>query len=73
MLNGTVLAPSTLDGLRVADAKAPRAINTTAHKVAGGVRPCGIEIVDEEHGADGGEIVHLRLVLACLVIEGSAT
>lgn len=73
MLNVTVRAPSTLDGLRVADAKAPRAINATAHKVAGGVRPCGVEIVDEEHGAAGGEIVHLRLVLACLLVEGSAT
>ena len=72
MLNVTVLVPSTLDGLWVADAKAPRAISATAHKVASGVRPCGVDVVDEKNGADGGEIIHLRLVLARLVVEGSA-
>lgn len=56
----------------LADAEALGAIDAAAHEVASGVRPCGVEVVDEEHGAHGPEVVHLGLVLARLVVESCA-
>ncbi len=54
-------------------AKTVSAWDAVSHKVAGGIRTCCIQVVDEHYGADAVEVVHLGWVLTRYVCVGSAT